>query len=208
MSHDTLRRLVSDAYNTQSAGMTVGLPRVKVDASQLRALIAHYDSLIAERDTLRAEVERLTAERQESALQTVIEIRDNEIALQLREIASLRAEVERLTAERDCPCRDCRMARLDPSVYPARREMILCPTCGNKRCPHATNHNHACTGSNDPGQEGSEYQFAWSAQAERDAIKQATIDKCVRRLSELYEDCTRDQCAAAIRARSEQGGEK
>jgi len=61
MSHDTLRRLVSDAYNTQSAGMTVGLPRVKVDASQLRALIAHYDSLIAERDTLRAEVERLNA---------------------------------------------------------------------------------------------------------------------------------------------------
>lgn len=59
MSHDTLRRLVSDAYNTQSAGMTVGLPRVKVDASQLRALIAHYDSLIAERDTLRAEVKRL-----------------------------------------------------------------------------------------------------------------------------------------------------
>lgn len=45
---------------------------------------------------LRAEVERLTADRQESALQTVIEIRDNEIALQLREIASLRAEVERL----------------------------------------------------------------------------------------------------------------
>jgi uncharacterized coiled-coil DUF342 family protein len=61
MSHDTLRRLVSDAYNTQSAGMTVGLPRVKVDASQLRALIAHYDSLIAERDTLRADVERLNA---------------------------------------------------------------------------------------------------------------------------------------------------
>ncbi len=50
MSHDTLRRLVSDAYNTQSAGMTVGLPRVSVDASQLRALIAHHDSLKAERD--------------------------------------------------------------------------------------------------------------------------------------------------------------
>jgi uncharacterized coiled-coil DUF342 family protein len=63
MSHDTLRRLVSDAYNTQSAGMTVGLPRVKVDASQLRALIAHYDSLIAERDTLRADVERMKAEK-------------------------------------------------------------------------------------------------------------------------------------------------
>lgn len=35
--------------------------------------------------------------------------------------------------------------------------MILCPTCGNKRCPHATDHLNACTGSNDPGQPGSVY---------------------------------------------------
>ena len=33
--------------------------------------------------------------------------------------------------------------------------MILCPTCGNKRCPHATDHRLDCTGSNDPGQAGS-----------------------------------------------------
>ena len=36
--------------------------------------------------------------------------------------------------------------------------MILCPTCGNKRCPHATNHENQCTGSNEPGQPGSSYQ--------------------------------------------------
>ena len=35
--------------------------------------------------------------------------------------------------------------------------MILCPDCGNKRCPHATNHNNACTNSNEPGQPGSRY---------------------------------------------------
>jgi hypothetical protein len=35
--------------------------------------------------------------------------------------------------------------------------MILCPTCGNKRCPHATNHNLVCTNSNEPGQSGSRY---------------------------------------------------
>ena len=35
--------------------------------------------------------------------------------------------------------------------------MFLCERCGNKRCPHATNHRHACTGSNEPGQPGSEY---------------------------------------------------
>ena len=36
-------------------------------------------------------------------------------------------------------------------------EFIVCPTCGNKRCPHANDHRHACTGSNDPGQAGSAY---------------------------------------------------
>lgn len=35
--------------------------------------------------------------------------------------------------------------------------MILCPTCGNKRCPHANDHRNACTGSNEPGQPGSAY---------------------------------------------------
>jgi len=35
--------------------------------------------------------------------------------------------------------------------------MILCPECGNKRCPKATDHNNACTNSNDVGQEGSRY---------------------------------------------------
>lgn len=36
--------------------------------------------------------------------------------------------------------------------------MILCPECGNKRCPRATFHDHQCTGSNDPGQQGSSYR--------------------------------------------------
>lgn len=35
--------------------------------------------------------------------------------------------------------------------------MRLCPECGNKRCPKATDHNNACTHSNDPGQIGSVY---------------------------------------------------
>lgn len=34
---------------------------------------------------------------------------------------------------------------------------ILCPDCGNKRCPKAIHHDHACTRSNEPGQEGSRY---------------------------------------------------
>lgn len=35
--------------------------------------------------------------------------------------------------------------------------MVLCPTCGNKRCPHATDHRNACTGGNDSDQRGSLY---------------------------------------------------
>ena len=36
--------------------------------------------------------------------------------------------------------------------------MILCEKCGNKRCPHASDHNLACTKSNEPGQPGSIYK--------------------------------------------------
>jgi hypothetical protein len=39
-----------------------------------------------------------------------------------------------------------------------RVRMFLCPTCGNKRCPKATDHRLKCTGSNEPGQPGSIYE--------------------------------------------------
>lgn len=35
--------------------------------------------------------------------------------------------------------------------------MVVCPTCGNKRCPKASDHELACTNSNEPGQPGSVY---------------------------------------------------
>lgn len=38
-----------------------------------------------------------------------------------------------------------------------RQRMILCPTCGNKRCPKATDHDLECTNSNAEGQIGSVY---------------------------------------------------
>lgn len=62
-------------------------------------------------------------------------------------------------AEYSCYCYNCNVDRLDESgrlPYVATR-MIVCPECGNKRCPHATDHNLACTNSNDPGQPGSRY---------------------------------------------------
>lgn len=35
--------------------------------------------------------------------------------------------------------------------------MPSCPTCGNKRCPRATDHRNECSGSNEAGQEGSRF---------------------------------------------------
>jgi len=37
-------------------------------------------------------------------------------------------------------------------------KMILCPACGNKRCPKANDHRNECSGSNEPGQPGSAYK--------------------------------------------------
>lgn len=55
---------------------------------------------------------------------------------------------------------NCWCSRCLPSVKQALWtvfEMILCPVCGNKRCPHANDHRNACTGSNARGQVGSRY---------------------------------------------------
>lgn len=50
-----------------------------------------------------------------------------------------------------CSCRTCRPVTMNDMRF------VVCPECGNKRCPHANNHRNACTGSNEPGQEGSAY---------------------------------------------------
>lgn len=53
-----------------------------------------------------------------------------------------------------CWCRTCRPVTFADSRF------VVCPECGNKRCPHANDHRNACTGSNEPGQEGSAYPAA------------------------------------------------
>ena len=44
-----------------------------------------------------------------------------------------------------------------PGPNPGFYGMVVCPTCGNKRCPHATDHDNDCTNSNELGQPGSIY---------------------------------------------------
>lgn len=54
----------------------------------------------------------------------------------------------------DCSCGTCRPVTFTDSRF------VVCSECGNKRCPHANDHRNACTGSNEPGQEGSAYPAA------------------------------------------------
>lgn len=46
-------------------------------------------------------------------------------------------------------CEACRQSAKAIASY-----MILCPKCGNKRCPKALDHRFKCTGSNSSGQAG------------------------------------------------------
>ena len=61
-------------------------------------------------------------------------------------------QVAPLTAAMKCYCYNC------ADAYKRMTTFIVCPTCGNKRCPHATDHNLQCTNSNEPGQKGSRYE--------------------------------------------------
>jgi flavoprotein len=55
-------------------------------------------------------------------------------------------------------CYDCLSSIKHSSGLPlTAMMMVLCPDCGNKRCPHSTHHDNLCTGSNDTGQTGSRY---------------------------------------------------
>ena len=60
----------------------------------------------------------------------------------------------RKTSGTNCQCRKCWNENRKPGDF---QPFIVCSICGNKRCPHATDHLNACTGSNEPGQAGSDY---------------------------------------------------
>jgi translation initiation factor 2 beta subunit (eIF-2beta)/eIF-5 len=56
--------------------------------------------------------------------------------------------------EEVCQCETC----MPNDFLTGRMRFIVCSKCGNKRCPHATNHIYECTNSNDPGQKGSSWE--------------------------------------------------
>lgn len=68
-----------------------------------------------------------------------------------------------------CGCMKCSDRRTSVLTTEERVERIFsggpldphwryfCEICGNKRCPHHSDHELACTNSNEPGQPGSVY---------------------------------------------------
>jgi len=60
--------------------------------------------------------------------------------------------------EKSCNCYKCTKARGVDLRFWGQAVMVVCPVCGNKRCPKASDHELACTGSNAPGQKGSVYE--------------------------------------------------
>ena len=56
-----------------------------------------------------------------------------------------------------CWCLTCRPVGCDWTGDLSDIRMVLCPDCGNKRCPKANDHRNACTESNATGQPGSAY---------------------------------------------------
>lgn len=77
-----------------------------------------------------------------------------DIPAKLRRAAMLQGADDNSPVIPDCSCRTCRPVTFSDSRF------VVCPECGNKRCPHANDHRNACTGSNEPGQEGSAYPAA------------------------------------------------
>ena len=64
-----------------------------------------------------------------------------------------------LVAQYKCWCYDCLAKIRDSNGLPVTMStFIVCPDCGNKRCPRATDHDLDCTNLNDSGQKGSRYE--------------------------------------------------
>lgn len=55
-----------------------------------------------------------------------------------------------------CYCYNCNLhKRTEYGLPVVVTRMIVCPECGNKRCPKSTDHRNPCTNSNEPNQPSS-----------------------------------------------------
>jgi len=72
-------------------------------------------------------------------------------------ITAVKAALEAKDEPVACWCHKCNENELVNGIPFAMTRMILCPKCGNKRCPKASDHTLQCTNSNEPNQAGSVY---------------------------------------------------
>lgn len=79
-------------------------------------------------------------------------------------------------AKAECWCLTCRPLTLQDMRF------VICPDCGNKRCPKANNHANACTNSNAPGQKGSSWEHV-------KPIAEAAPVQLQESISKVLEDC-------------------
>jgi len=80
------------------------------------------------------------------------------VIAEIRAIAEWQRRCKEWVAPKEgepCSCYECGRYPLKVNQNP--RSWGSCPTCGNKRCPRATDHRNECSGSNEVGQEGSRY---------------------------------------------------
>lgn len=69
-------------------------------------------------------------------------------------------EIQEMVTRRkvwDADCHRCAKEAMKEATGFTATRMILCPECGNKRCPKASDHDLKCTESNESGQPGSMY---------------------------------------------------
>lgn len=149
-----------DAHAAQryEAGFQDGLKH----AHQQALTVTHV--LMAERDEARASLARLVAGVEGLARwDRRFDIMEISVDGDFFDAADLLALLP-AKAETKCGCTRCldengETVELFPGlmVPVSSQRMVLCATCGNKRCSHANDHRNACTGSNEPGQPGSAY---------------------------------------------------
>lgn len=88
----------------------------------------------------------------------------------------------------ECDCEACK-PQGSPFTDDWTTRMILCAVCGNKRCPHATDHRNACTGSNAIGQKGSSWEHVKPVTPSAQAALQPQSDAEIEALEREHFGC-------------------
>lgn len=166
---DALRAAISEATAAKDAEIQLwkvscaaALARAEKAETSLRLMEECLKAVYADRDAYRVALEGMLA-----VIKELPEMSKHMQLLQLRQTEAWPCVIAArtlLTTDKPATKEPC-CSTCAPN-YPG---MMLCSTCGNKRCPKAANHENACTGSNEPGQPGSNYQ-KWVT-AETQAMK-------------------------------------